>query len=98
MHAKRKAALSAATVFSFMLLLMLNIIPGITVSAATKNYSVASTGGKVSYYNSSALSISSNPNVTVSCSSQGSYNLTVAANTSPNARTITLTSKATPHN
>ena len=92
MHAKQKAVLSASTVIAFMLLLLFNVIPGLSASAATKNYSVAFSGGKVSYYNSSAISVKSNPNVSVSCSSRGSFNLTISPNTSASPRTISLTS------
>ena len=93
MHVKRKTYLSVAAVFALMFLLLLNLIPGAKASAATKTYSIACTGGTISYYNSNATSFSSNANVTYSCSNKGSFTITVRPNTSTSPRTITLYSK-----
>ena len=89
-HTQRKTHLVAAAVFSVLFLLLFTLIPGVKASAATKSYTSPCTGTKISYYNSSVTSFSSNSNVTISCTNKGSYTITVKPNTSTSSRYITL--------
>jgi len=93
MHTKTKLHLTTAAILSFILLLLLNLVPGMKASAATKYYSVSYSGGTVSYYNSSVTTLSSDSNVSVYCSNKGSYSITVKPNSSTSSRTIRLYAK-----
>lgn len=93
MHATRKSLISAAAAFVFLLLLMLCLIPGLKVSAATKPYSLTYTGGTINYSNSNVTTLTSSPYVTITCSNKGSFKISVSANNSSNTRYITLYAK-----
>ena len=89
-HTQRKTQFFAAAVFSVLSLLLFALIPGVKASAAAKSYTSPCTGTTINYYNSSVTTLSSNANVTITCTNRGSYTIKVKPNTLTSSRSIRL--------